>query len=43
MITSLIAVAIGLTIGLLTNPGAGTGLTPADGAKPENTGSWIDS
>ncbi|MGW0813263.1 dicarboxylate/amino acid:cation symporter [Streptomyces viridiviolaceus] len=42
MITSLIAVAIGLVIGLVTNPGAGTGLTPADGAKPEHTGSWID-
>ncbi|MEN3585939.1 dicarboxylate/amino acid:cation symporter [Streptomyces sp. ZYX-F-203] len=42
MITSLIAVSIGLTIGLLTNPGAGTGLSPADGAKPENTGSWLD-
>ncbi|WP_030565278.1 dicarboxylate/amino acid:cation symporter [Streptomyces aureocirculatus] len=42
MITSLIAVAIGLVIGLVTNPGAGTGLTPKDGAKPEHTGSWID-
>ncbi|MCE7078935.1 dicarboxylate/amino acid:cation symporter [Streptomyces sp. ST2-7A] len=42
LITSLIAVAIGLTIGLLTNPGAGTGLTPADGAAPENSGSWLD-
>ncbi|WP_200264058.1 dicarboxylate/amino acid:cation symporter [Streptomyces sp. HSG2] len=42
MITSLIAVSIGLAIGLLTNPGAGTGLSPADGAKPENTGSWLD-
>ncbi|MFF8830743.1 dicarboxylate/amino acid:cation symporter [Streptomyces sp. NPDC015131] len=42
MITSLIAVAIGLTIGLLTNPGAGTGLTPKDGEKPENAGSWLD-
>ena len=42
MITSLIAVSIGLVIGLLTNPGAGTGLTPKDGAKPESTGSWID-
>ncbi|MER5885703.1 dicarboxylate/amino acid:cation symporter [Streptomyces sp. NPDC001941] len=42
MITSLIAVAIGITIGLLTNPGAGTGLTPADGSKPEHAGSWID-
>ncbi|MER6994790.1 dicarboxylate/amino acid:cation symporter [Streptomyces sp. NPDC000410] len=42
MITSLIAVAIGLAIGLLTNPGAGTGLTPKDGKKPEHAGSWID-
>ncbi|MEJ8659024.1 dicarboxylate/amino acid:cation symporter [Streptomyces halotolerans] len=42
MITSLIAVAIGLVIGLLTNPGAGTGLTSKDGAKPEHAGSWID-
>lgn len=42
LVTSLIAVAIGITIGLVTNPGAGTGLTPADGRKPENSGSWID-
>ncbi|MEV7062025.1 dicarboxylate/amino acid:cation symporter [Streptomyces collinus] len=42
MITSLIAVSIGLIIGLVTNPGSGTGLTPKDGAKPESTGSWID-
>ncbi len=40
--TSLIAVAIGLTIGLITNPGAGTGLTPKDGTAPESSGSWID-
>ncbi|MGG7573051.1 dicarboxylate/amino acid:cation symporter [Streptomyces sirii] len=42
MATSLIAVAIGLAIGLLTNPGAGTGLTPKDGKLPEHAGSWID-
>jgi Na+/H+-dicarboxylate symporter len=42
MVTSLIAVAIGLTIGLLTNPGAGTGLTARDGAEPESAGSWLD-
>ncbi|MBL1102786.1 dicarboxylate/amino acid:cation symporter [Streptomyces coffeae] len=42
MATSLIAVAIGLTIGLLTNPGSGTDLTPKDGAKPEEAGSWLD-
>ncbi|WP_432587184.1 dicarboxylate/amino acid:cation symporter [Streptomyces sp. HD1123-B1] len=42
MATSLIAVAIGLAIGLLTDPGAGTDLTPKDGAKPEEAGSWLD-
>lgn len=42
MITSLIAVVIGLVLGLLTDPGAGTGLTPKDGRKPENSGSWLD-
>lgn len=42
MVTSLIAVAIGLALGLLTNPGAGTGLTPKDGKLPEHAGSWID-
>ncbi|WP_307792519.1 dicarboxylate/amino acid:cation symporter [Streptomyces verrucosisporus] len=42
MATSLIAVGIGLTIGLLTNPGAGTGLSPKDGARPEQAGSWLD-
>ncbi|MFE7317419.1 dicarboxylate/amino acid:cation symporter [Streptomyces sp. NPDC057555] len=42
MVTSLIAVAIGLAIGLLSNPGAGTGLTPKDGKLPQHTGSWID-
>ncbi|MFE6775263.1 dicarboxylate/amino acid:cation symporter [Streptomyces sp. NPDC057702] len=42
MATSLIAVAIGLFIGLITNPGSGTGLTPADGAKPDYKGSWLD-
>ncbi|WP_437010839.1 dicarboxylate/amino acid:cation symporter [Streptomyces sp. enrichment culture] len=42
MITSLIAVVIGLVLGLLTDPGAGTGLTPKDGKKPENAGSWLD-
>ncbi|MER6105570.1 dicarboxylate/amino acid:cation symporter [Streptomyces sp. NPDC001832] len=42
MITSLIAVAIGLAIGLITNPGAGTGLTPKDGKLPEQAGSWLD-
>lgn len=42
MATSLIAVVIGLAIGLVTNPGAGTGLTPKDGKAPEDAGSWLD-
>jgi Na+/H+-dicarboxylate symporter len=42
MATSLIAVAIGLALGLLTDPGAGTGLSAEDGAEPETTGSWLD-
>ncbi|GAA2937571.1 dicarboxylate/amino acid:cation symporter [Streptomyces thioluteus] len=42
MITSLIAVSIGLAIGLLTDPGSGTGLTAADGADPKKKGSWLD-
>ncbi|GAB2814276.1 dicarboxylate/amino acid:cation symporter [Streptomyces daliensis] len=42
MATSLIAVAIGLVIGLLTNPGSGTGISAKDAAKPEEAGSWLD-
>ncbi|WP_344050832.1 dicarboxylate/amino acid:cation symporter [Streptomyces thermoalcalitolerans] len=42
MITSLIAVVIGLVVGLVSDPGAGSALTPADGAEPERTGSWLD-
>ncbi|MEU6860319.1 dicarboxylate/amino acid:cation symporter [Glycomyces sp. NPDC046736] len=40
-ITSLIAVAIGIAIGLTTNPGSGVALT-SDAAAPENSGSWTD-
>jgi Na+/H+-dicarboxylate symporter len=42
LITSLIAVSIGLTLGLVTNPGSGSSLTPADGEAPEYSGSWLD-
>ncbi|MEV5608103.1 dicarboxylate/amino acid:cation symporter [Streptomyces sp. NPDC052225] len=42
MITSLIAVVIGLAIGLLTNPGNGTSLSAADAAKSDTQGSWLD-
>jgi len=41
LITSLIAVAIGLGLGLLTDPGKGVTLT--DKPKlPEHTGTWVD-
>ncbi|MFG3338366.1 dicarboxylate/amino acid:cation symporter [Glycomyces sp. NPDC048151] len=40
-LTSAIAVAIGLAIGLTTNPGEGVTLTSA-AAAPETTGSWTD-
>lgn len=42
MATSLVAVALGLVIGLLTHPGSGTGLSAGDAAKPDETGSWLD-
>ncbi|MFB4196970.1 dicarboxylate/amino acid:cation symporter [Streptomyces carpaticus] len=42
LITSLVAVAIGLFIGLVTNPGSGSALSAADGQAPENSGSWLD-
>ncbi|MDT0268086.1 dicarboxylate/amino acid:cation symporter [Streptomyces sp. DSM 44915] len=42
LITSLVAVAIGLTIGLLTNPGSSSNLGPEDGALPQSEGSWLD-
>ncbi len=41
VITTLIAVVVGLDIGLLTHPGAGTGLAAKDGAKPAEAGSWL--
>ncbi|MEV7779713.1 dicarboxylate/amino acid:cation symporter [Kitasatospora sp. NPDC088351] len=42
LITSLIAVAIGLGLGLLTNPGQGTNLTTEGLKAPKSSGSWID-
>ncbi|GAB2619849.1 dicarboxylate/amino acid:cation symporter [Streptomyces capparidis] len=41
--TSLIAVTIGILIGLVTSPGEGTGLTPSDGEKVDDvSASWVD-
>lgn len=42
LITSLIAVGIGITIGLLNNPGSGSNLNPDQGEAPETSGSWLD-
>jgi len=42
MITSLIAVSIGLTLGLLTNPGERTSIDAGAAAAAETTGSWTD-
>ena len=41
-ITALIAVSIGIGLGLLTNPGKGVTLDLGGAAAPKNTGSWTD-
>ncbi|GJF28298.1 sodium:proton antiporter [Kitasatospora sp. NE20-6] len=42
LITSLIAVAVGLVLGLLTDPGKGAGLSTQGLEAPEKAGSWVD-
>ncbi|MEV7026410.1 dicarboxylate/amino acid:cation symporter [Kitasatospora sp. NPDC093558] len=42
LITSLIAVAIGLGLGLLTNPGQGTNLSTEGLKAPKGGGTWVD-
>ncbi len=42
LITSLIAVAIGLGLGLLTNPGQGTNLSTQGLKAPKASGTWVD-
>jgi Na+/H+-dicarboxylate symporter len=42
MITSLIAVAIGLGLGLLTNPGEAADVTATGASYDGSTGSWLD-
>ncbi len=42
LVTSLIAVSIGLGLGLLTDPGSGAGLSTAGLKAPEKAGSWVD-
>ncbi len=41
-ITSLIAVSIGIALGLIFQPGIGTGVSPTLAARPETAGSWLD-
>ena len=40
--TALIAVLIGIALGVLLEPGIRTGVDPATAAVPETTGSWLD-
>ena len=41
-ITALASVLIGIGLGLVLRPGESTSLSPADGALPDRTGSWLD-
>ncbi|WP_380167982.1 dicarboxylate/amino acid:cation symporter [Jannaschia sp. R86511] len=41
-ITALVSVGIGLTIGLLTNPGLNTSVDATAATDPGRTGSWLD-
>jgi Na+/H+-dicarboxylate symporter len=41
-ITALISVGIGMTIGLVTNPGLHTSVSAASAQAPSHTGSWTD-
>lgn len=41
-VTALIAVTIGITLGLLTNPGASATIGTAGAEAPTRTGSWVD-
>jgi Na+/H+-dicarboxylate symporter len=41
-ITALVSVGIGMTIGLVTNPGLNTAVDAGAAAEPGRTGSWLD-
>ncbi|MBF5081540.1 dicarboxylate/amino acid:cation symporter [Quadrisphaera sp. INWT6] len=41
-ITAAVSVAIGLTIGLLTDPGTRSGVSADAASEPSRTGSWLD-
>ncbi|MFG1862678.1 dicarboxylate/amino acid:cation symporter [Microbispora bryophytorum] len=42
LITSLIAVAFGIGLGLILNPGQGVTISTAGAKAPENAGTWLD-
>ena len=42
MVTSLIAVTVGILLGLITDPGVGVTLDRAAAERPETTGGWTD-
>ena len=41
-ITALIAVSIGIALGLVLQPGLAAGVAPAEAAAPKQVGSWLD-
>jgi Na+/H+-dicarboxylate symporter len=41
-VTAAASVVVGITLGLVTNPGANATLDTAAGEAPSNTGSWLD-
>ena len=41
-LTALVAVAIGITLGVLLQPGVHAGVSPSAVAAPASTGSWLD-
>jgi len=41
-ITALIAVVIGIALGLIIQPGITAGVTPAEASVPKSVGSWLD-
>jgi Na+/H+-dicarboxylate symporter len=41
-LTALIAVSIGIVLGLVIQPGVHAGIAASSGARPSSTGSWLD-
>ncbi|MFC7404797.1 dicarboxylate/amino acid:cation symporter [Georgenia alba] len=41
-VTALVAVSLGIGLGLILRPGANTAVSPDEAASPDSTGSWLD-